>query len=62
MSSMYNDTMLNVSSTPTSSNNSQLAINRIKELVSEMEASGVKISIDEMDFGKTYQVIIKIDK
>ena len=59
---MYNDTMLNVSSTPTSSNNSQLAINRIKELVSEMEASGVKISIDEMDFGKTYQVIIKIDK
>ena len=54
--------MLNIPSPSTSSNNSQLAINKIKELVSEMEASGVKISIDEMDFGKTYQVIIKIDK
>lgn len=61
-SSVYNDTMLNIPSPSTSSNNSQLAINKIKELVSEMEASGVKISIDEMDFGKTYQVIIKIDK
>ena len=35
---------------------------KIKELVKELEEHGVKVKSDEMDFEKSYQVIIKIDK
>ena len=38
------------------------AIAKLKEFVEELSAQGIKISMDEMDFGKSYQVIIKIDK
>ena len=41
---------------------SSFAIKRLNDLVKELELKGIKISIDEMDFGKSYQVIIKIDK
>ena len=35
---------------------------KIKELVQDLEAHGINIKSDEMDFEKSYQVIIKIDK
>lgn len=38
------------------------AINRIKNLVPEIEQMGLKISLDEMNFEKSIQIIIKIDK
>lgn len=38
------------------------AIAKLKSLVSDLEKQGIKITMDEMDFGKSYQVIIKIDK
>ena len=41
---------------------SESAIIKLKDLVEELSSQGIKITIDEMDFGKSYQVIIKIDK
>lgn len=35
---------------------------KIRDLVAELKASGLSVSLDEMNFEKTYQVIIKIDK
>ena len=35
---------------------------KIKDLVKDLEEHGVKIKSDEMDFEKSYQVILKIDK
>ena len=35
---------------------------KIKELVQDLEKHGIKISSNEMDFEKSYQVIIKIEK
>ena len=38
------------------------AITKLKNFIEELSTQGVKITMDEMDFGKSYQVIIKIDK
>lgn len=38
------------------------SINKIRELVKDLEAHGIKVTFDEMNFDTTYQVIIKIDK
>ena len=38
------------------------ATNKIRELVSDLKEHGIKVDTDEMDFEKSYQVIIKIDK
>lgn len=57
---MTQDNVLSIPSIKTA--DSDVAINKIKDLVEELSSQGVKISIDEMDFGKSYQVIIKIDK
>ena len=38
------------------------ATNRIRELVKDLEDHGIKVSTDEMDFEKSYQIIIKLDK
>lgn len=38
------------------------ASEKIKELVSEIRESGLQIQLDEMDFEKSHQIIIKIDK
>lgn len=54
--------VLNISESTEKRDVSQNAISKIKELISTMELQGVKVSMDEMDFGKTYQIIIKIDK
>ena len=35
---------------------------KIKDLVKDLENHGIKVKSDEMDFEKSYQVIIKIDK
>lgn len=42
--------------------NPQEAISKIRNLVRELEMQDVKVSMDEMDFGDSYQVIIKVDK
>lgn len=42
--------------------NSQSAVNKIKETVKELEQTGIKISLDEMNFEKSRQIIIKIEK
>ena len=38
------------------------AMNKIRELVADLESHGVSIHKDEMNFEKSHQVIIKIDK
>ena len=38
------------------------ASTKIKELVDDLKAHGIKINTDEMNFEKSYQIIIKIDK
>ena len=38
------------------------ASNKIKEAVEDLKQHGIKVTADEMDFEKSYQVIIKIDK
>ena len=37
-------------------------INKIREVVKDIENHGGKVTFDEMDFATAYQVIIKIDK
>ena len=34
----------------------------IRNLVEELNRHGVKADIDEMNFAKSYQIIIKLDK
>ncbi len=51
-----------VSSPPVHNANPQEAISKIKNLVKDLEMQGVKVAMDEMDFGDSYQVIIKVDK
>ena len=38
------------------------ASKKIKDLVEDLKAHGIKVTADEMDFEKSYQMIIKIDK
>ena len=38
------------------------AMTKIRELVSDLKANGIAIHSDEMNFDKTFQVIIKLDK
>lgn len=40
----------------------QSAVNKIKETVKELEKTGMKISLDEMNFERSRQIIIKIEK
>ena len=38
------------------------ATNNIRNLVKELQTKGINIYLDEMNFDKTYQMIIKIEK
>ena len=38
------------------------ATNKIRDLVEDLKEHGIKINTDEMNFEKSYQIIIKIDK
>ena len=38
------------------------ATNKIKELVDDIKNHGINVTADEMNFAKSYQIIIKIDK
>lgn len=38
------------------------ATNKIKALCEEIEKHGVKVSVDEMNFDTTYQIMIRVDK
>ncbi|MCI5966877.1 MAG: ParB/RepB/Spo0J family partition protein [Tenericutes bacterium] len=38
------------------------AVNEIKSVVAKIQNKGIKITTDDMDFEKTYQIVIKIDK
>lgn len=40
----------------------EVATDKIRALVEDLKNHGIKINSDEMNFGKTYQVILKIDK
>ena len=40
----------------------EAATSRIKEVLEELKSHGIHISADEMNFPKSYQIIIKIDK
>ena len=40
----------------------ETAMERVKEVVEELKNHGIKITADEMNFPKSYQVIIKIEK
>lgn len=35
---------------------------KVRDLVEELKNNGIRVNIDEMDFEKSYQIIIKIDK
>lgn len=53
---------LDLNSSQTSTYTIEEAVGKIKELVKELEKNGVNATIDEMNFDKSYQMIIKIDK
>ena len=38
------------------------ATNKIKDVIEDLKNHGIKVTADDMDFEKSYQVIIKIDK
>ena len=38
------------------------SLDKIRDLVEELKNNGININIDEMDFEKSYQIIIKMDK
>lgn len=38
------------------------AKDKVRDLVEELKNNGIRVNIDEMDFEKSYQIIIKIDK
>ena len=40
----------------------EMATSKIKELIEELKGHGISVTADEMNFPKSYQVIIKIDK
>ena len=40
----------------------QKSIDMIRKLVEELNSHGVKADLDEMNFSKSYQIIIKLDK
>lgn len=40
----------------------QKSIDMVRSLVEELQRHGVKVDIDEMNFSKSYQIIIKLDK
>ena len=42
--------------------NVNTAIDKIHRLIEELKSHGIKINADEMDFPKSYQVILKIEK
>lgn len=42
--------------------NIQQIVSRIRNILSELERTGVKIDTDEMDFENQYQIVIRIDK
>lgn len=40
----------------------ETAKDKVRDLVEELKNNGIRVNIDEMDFEKSYQIIIKIDK
>ena len=40
----------------------ELATDKIRNLVTELKEHGIKVNTDEMNFEKSYQIIIKLDK
>ncbi|MBQ6323324.1 MAG: ParB/RepB/Spo0J family partition protein [Bacilli bacterium] len=51
------------SSTPAPSKDTiTVAVDKIRILAEELKSSGLGVTLDEMDFDNTYQIIIKIDK
>lgn len=38
------------------------ATNKIRDLIKDLESHGIKVNTDEMNFEKSYQIIIKLDK
>jgi len=38
------------------------ATNKIRELINDLKDHGIKATSDEMNFEKSYQIIIKLDK
>ncbi len=55
------DTM-NVNLVGNSSDNFQNAINTIKDSISKIESSGIKVEKDEMNLENSYQIVIKLQK
>ncbi len=63
-------TAINVNSNPAIDNNNQKndnytiedATNKIIETIKDIQSHGIKISFDEMNFPKSYQLIVKIEK
>ena len=47
---------------PITSYSLEEATSKIKEVIEDLKNHGIKINTDEMDFEKSYQIIIKIDK
>ena len=49
-------------SAPATSYNAETAMKKLRETINELKAHGVAIQADEMNFEKSYQIIIKLDK
>ena len=57
-----NDLIIQVTSDSEDKYSIEEATAKIRELVSDLKEHGIKINTDEMNFEKSYQIIIKIDK
>ena len=49
-------------SAPAASYNAETAMKKLRDTINELKAHGVAIQADEMNFEKSYQIIIKLDK
>ena len=47
---------------PPASYNLQTAVSKIKDVVEEIKQNGIDMQLNELDFDKSYQIIIKINK
>ena len=48
--------------TPVANYTEEEAIQKVRDTIEDLKAHGINVSADEMDFPKSYQVILKIDK
>lgn len=62
MSNPMDNNLFSSNSTEGSNYTVEEATNKIRDLVNDLKEHGIKVNTDEMNFEKSYQIIIKLDK